>query len=201
MNNKNSKFIIYLYFFAILFIHCFYSNLCFASTENSDLEENDNLISSIELYNYSDNKSNKIEIEAAPTKNPLYAVGLSFAFPGLGQVYVENYWKAPIFGIAAGVVWYMVIDNHLKSRDYQKELDAIVDKDSYNWKYMNEKRENAIDNRDLASLYLIGVYALAAVDAYVGAHLFEHNFGNAKLKIMPFADYDNGISLNIGLNF
>jgi hypothetical protein len=133
------------------------------------------------------------------TKSTTAAVLWSFAFPGLGQVYNEAYWKAPIFAGAAGTLVYFIIfnqNNFIKYSDEASGYDSKINdltnqlkiakteqdslsitrliystKDTLNLSKL--KREFYRDNRDISGLYLLGVYLLAAVDAYTGAHLFD----------------------------
>jgi len=100
-------------------------------------------------------------------KSPLGAVLMSAVIPGLGQIYNESYWKAPIiWGIGA---WFI-----------------------YNWDYNNDRykfyknlylsnlnprvrdiRTNFRDQRDLFTIYMALLYILNLVDAYVDAHLYD----------------------------
>ena len=49
------------------------------------------------------------------------------------------------------------------------------------------RREFYRDNRDMSAFYLLGVYVLATVDAYVGAHLFDFDVSDDAIsyRIMP----------------
>ncbi len=132
-------------------------------------------------------------------KDPLTAILWSLALPGAGQIYVESYWKAPLFIGAAGALGYLIVDNHnqfmefsdiyedLKARrddlrqqienlpegedpsELRSQLNIVADSTDF----MQQKKEVYRDNRDLSGLYLLGVYLLSAVDAYVGAHLYD----------------------------
>ncbi|MGA1415206.1 MAG: DUF5683 domain-containing protein, partial [Candidatus Kapaibacteriota bacterium] len=44
-----------------------------------------------------------------PQKSPTLAIAYTALFPGLGQVYVESYWKAPIAAGAALFFAYQVV--------------------------------------------------------------------------------------------
>lgn len=129
------------------------------------------------------------------TKSPIGAIWRSFVLPGWGQYYVESYWKAPIFLAAAGTMTYFIIKNNKDYSDFQSQLDKIEDKNTTEWILARNKRENARDNRDMSVFYLVGVYALAAIDAYVGAHLYDFNVDDDfTVSISP--NYHSGLTLN-----
>ncbi len=131
-------------------------------------------------------KIEKKESTMALTKSPSVAIYRSLILPGLGQLYVESYWKAPIVFAAAGTLIYIIIDNQIKFSDYDKRL-SNMDKTNTEYQLTKLYREYYRDNRDMGALYLIGVYLLASVDAYVGAHLYDFQV-------------DENLSYNIGLS-
>jgi hypothetical protein len=108
-------------------------------------------------------------------KDPLTAVLLSVAFPGLGQVYNAEYWKAPLFAGTAGTSLYLLLDNHGKFRDADAAYLAAKDGggSASNLDLLLRRREAFRDNRDISAAVLITTYVVAAVDAFVGAHLFD----------------------------
>ncbi len=109
------------------------------------------------------------------TKSSIGALARSFAVPGWGQLYVESYWKAPIFFGGAATLYYLIIKNHNEYSDYNRQYNGLIDKTTFEATTLKNKRESALDNRDMAAFYLLGVYALGAVDAFVGSHLFDFN--------------------------
>jgi hypothetical protein len=106
------------------------------------------------------------------TKSPMGAVYRSLIFPGVGQIYVEKYWKAPIFAIGAGTLYYFIIYNHVNFRDFQNQFENMETSDP-DYFVIKNQRDFYLDNRDQSILFLAGVYLLAAIDAYVGAHLYD----------------------------
>jgi hypothetical protein len=106
------------------------------------------------------------------TKSPTGAIYRSLAIPGWGQWYVESYWKAPIFLAGALGLYGSIIYNQIEFSNYAEILDGM-EKDNPEYEITLLRREYFRDNRDMSGFYLIGVYVLAAVDAYVGAHLFD----------------------------
>jgi hypothetical protein len=121
------------------------------------------------------------------TKSPTKAIVLSLIFPGLGQYYVESYWKIPIFVGANGGLIYTIIYYNNQYKNIKEQMDLIVDKSSTTYNNFNSEKEFYRDNRDRFTFFLAGVYILAAVDAYVGAHLYDF-------------DVSDDISMNMGLN-
>ena len=105
------------------------------------------------------------------TKSPTGAVFRSLAFPGWGQIYVENYWKSPIFVGTATFLWYRIISKHIDYKNYKQQLDKIENKLSFEYSVVQGQMTTSVDDRDLSGLYLMGVYILSMVDAYSGAHL------------------------------
>lgn len=118
------------------------------------------------------------------TKNPTTAILMSVALPGLGQYYNEQYWKIPLFtGAAAATAWLFFSNNgnYLTASD---NYDAAVrnNLDFLTKDRLKRQREIYRDNRDLAGAFFLLTYLVAAVDSYVGAHLYDFNVDD-KLSI------------------
>lgn len=133
------------------------------------------------------------------SKSPEGAMWRSLAIPGWGQLYNEDYWKVPIVFGAAATMAGLIIYNNNKFNDYEDQLLAATDRNSkikiddpanandeyhlinknnltdFELRQLKSNREFYRDNRDLSAFYLLGVYVIAAVDAYVGAHLYDFN--------------------------
>ncbi len=132
------------------------------------------------------------------TKSPSEALWKS-VIPGWGQYYNEEYWKAPIlFGAAVGLgglIYYfngefnsysdqleagtrtgtkIPIDNpdNLSDTYYPIKKNVLTD---LQIRQLKGNKELNRDNRDMMAFYLLGVYVISAVDAYVGAHLYDFN--------------------------
>ena len=123
-------------------------------------------------------------------KSPTTAVLYSLAFPGLGQYYVESYWKIPIFVGGVGACLYGIISNNALYNQKSDEVQIAIS-DSASTKSINllkSQREFYRDNRDLSGLYLIAVYVISAVDAYSGAHLYDFDVSD-KLSIRLIPDF------------
>ena len=103
------------------------------------------------------------------------AVIFSMILPGMGQLYNESYWKVPLFLGASGVLAYQIILDHNQFTKLQNEWKILKDSnDPRQYIWQNDK-EAYRDRRDKFAFYLLGVYILGAVDAYVGAHLYDFN--------------------------
>lgn len=137
-------------------------------------------------------KSEKVPEYMTLTKKPAAVLWRTFILPGWGQLYNEDYWKAPIFTASWGVLIYMIYDNHTKFIEKKDITDKMLTDDP-DYNRLRNEREFYRDNRDLFSLYLLGVYGIAAIDAYSGAHLFDFDVNDdltAKIQATPF-----GVSL------
>jgi hypothetical protein len=135
-------------------------------------------------------------------KSPLLAVGLSLLLPGSGQVYVGSYWKAPLFLGGACALGYTIYYFNRKYWDTQNLYDIIKSENNDDNLFMLDSlrryKEYYRDNRDMSAFYLLGVYILAAVDAYVGAHLYDFTVSDDfTFIITPDIRYAPGISLMI----
>ena len=107
------------------------------------------------------------------------AIMYSLIFPGVGQVYTENYWKVPLFAGTAAVSAVMFFRNNAEfstaSGAYDKALTDGSSAATVN--LLLRRREVFRDNRDLSAVVFLITYALAAVDAYVGAELYSFDTG------------------------
>ncbi len=159
------------------------------------------IITSAQIYSQdtTNNKSTfkKFEMQKSPTG----AIIRSLILPGWGQYYVESYWKAPLFLGAAGTCVYFIIDNNKKFNSKQDEIDKLsaIDPTNYKISFYKKQREVFRDNRDQSAFFLAGVYLLAAIDSYVGAHLFDFNVDdNISFNLMPKQGL---VSLNFSYSF
>lgn len=110
------------------------------------------------------------------SKSPMGAIVRSLILPGWGQFYVEDYWKTPIFLGGAGALVGIIIWNHDYYIDYQDQYDYLIANEPENTleiDLMKKKKEFYRDQRDMSGFFLLSVYVLAAIDAYVGAHLYD----------------------------
>ncbi len=100
-------------------------------------------------------------------KSPMGAVLRSAIIPGLGQIYNESYWKAPIVWGAIGWFVYGWIENN---KNYTVYRDRYL---LSNLQTDKDVRDFYVDQRDLFAVYLGLTYFLNLIDAYIDAHLFD----------------------------
>jgi len=124
------------------------------------------------------------------TKSPGLAV-LYGIIPGGGQIYTEQYWKAPIIAAAAGFFLWRVIDLGGKFNE-QARIAESLPAASPQLSGVRQLREQYRDEYVMNIVYLAAVEALGMIDAYVGANLYDFNVegvaGSAKLGLLPAPD-------------
>lgn len=112
--------------------------------------------------------------EKIPHRSPLLAVCFSAVFPGGGQLYTQQYFRAAAFAGGLGYLGYC----------YNREDKAAIgnpDQDDYN--YHNERRRTY-------KWWFIGTWTLSLADAYVDAHMFkfdEHSEPGISLQVSPWS--------------
>jgi hypothetical protein len=95
-----------------------------------------------------------------------------------------------------GTVIFFIYDMNSKYQTASDDYDLYNGTDLYEKDLLYRTREYYRDYRDLNVLYLVGIYIISAVDAYVGANLYDFNvddnlsvdyrlnrFGNVELNI------------------
>ena len=142
-----------------------------------------------------------IDTVGPKTKNPKLAGWLSFAVPGLGQIYNGQYWKVPLIYGAAGTLFYV-------SQTYNTRYKLMVNEEHYylhsigadtTWSgnrlttlqneadivyYMRKYRRY----RDLCYVAMLLTYFMNIFDAVVDAHLYDFNISDdLTLKIEPYS--------------
>jgi hypothetical protein len=149
-------------------------------------------------------KSSSFEMQKSPTGAIIRSI-----IPGWGQFYNEEYWKTPIFlgaagGLIGGIVWYNNKFQPLE-REYIS-LKAIPDNKKTNEETDRMSRVKILkeayrDYRDQFGLYLLGVYIIAAIDAYTGAHLYDFNVDDNMAIYFGSDSKLMGANLNFRLKF
>jgi hypothetical protein len=125
-----------------------------------------------------------------PQKSPALAIAYTAVFPGLGQVYVGSYWKAPIAAGAALFFAYQIASYHStfveKSNQYDNLITQGLNRSDPRVQLAIREKEFYNNARDINGLWLLGIYGIAAVDAYVGAHMLEFDVSdNLSFTILP----------------
>ena len=137
------------------------------------------------------------------TKSPMGAVWRSIALPGWGQIYVDNYWKAPIFLLGGGACVYLIVWNNNRYQKYQTEYNSFklnYPNDKSGLDLLNRQKEYYRDNRDKSYFFLGITYVLAAIDAYVGAYLFDFEVDeNIGVRISPYYRDNAGLTFSLKL--
>ena len=152
-----------------------------------------------------DLKGKGIVVEEISFKKPINplapskAAFLSTIFPGLGQIYNKKYWKAPIVwgAIGTGIAVYSFNNTQFNDfRDAFKIRQAGLEVEGsffqqFTTQTLQDVQENAQEQRDLALLVTILLYALNVVDANVDAHLKQFNVDTKlSMDFKPFLDYN-----------
>jgi Family of unknown function (DUF5683) len=120
-------------------------------------------------------------------KSPLGAVLRSAILPGLGQIYNESYWKAPIiWGVGTLLIYNWIQYNN----DFNYYRLKYIQTGDENYRTLRSFYQ---DQRDLMSIYMGIVYLLNLVDAYVDAQLFDFTVSPNTLTNLPM--------LNVRLHF
>lgn len=120
-------------------------------------------------------------------KSPWQAMWRSLLLPGFGQYYNEQYWKVPLFAGATGYLVYSIIDNQNRFIDRR---DAVIAAEAAGQpsSTLKVEREFYRDKRDEAAFYLLGVYVISVIDAYVGAHIYDFDVSedvSGRLLLLP----------------
>lgn len=109
------------------------------------------------------------------TKSPTRATIYSAIAPGWGQWYVDDKWKTPVFAAAWGTIAFLIVRNQINYSDKDSEYQNALTQNLSAAELLKRQREVYHDNRDQAIFALIAVHLVSAVDAYVGAHLYDFN--------------------------
>jgi len=116
-------------------------------------------------------------------KSPWGAVLRSAIIPGLGQFYNDDYWKIPIiWGAGALLISGWVYNNNL----YNDNKDLFINTGQSIYQYRRDFYRNQRDN---FTIYLVVLYLLNLVDAYVGAHMYDFTVeedlitGSSRLRV------------------
>ncbi len=105
------------------------------------------------------------------SKNPTLAALASFAVPGLGQFYTENYLKAVLFfGVDVGM-WYGVYVQNDRYHEYEEQIDQ--QKSPVQKAQAQRLADFYKSDRNRLIWWTAGVTLLATFDSYVNAHLYD----------------------------
>ena len=125
-------------------------------------------------------------------KKPFKAGTLSFFVPGAGQIYNNDYLKAT--AVVALDTYFFLRFLHF-DKEYQKDKKKLSEynSDDMEFSFYYDQYKKSRDSRHDMIWWLGTTVFLSAVDAYVGAHLF--NFEKEKRRVhLEFED--NKLSLS-----
>lgn len=134
------------------------------------------------------------------TRSPTTAVLYSLALPGLGQMYTESYWKVPLFTGTCAVAAWQFFRNNADYLATSQQYDAAVaaGESSRTTSQLFARREAFRDRRDMSGVIFLVAYGLAAVDAYVGAHLYDFDVSeNLSLGVGTAPTHLMGIAMRL----
>lgn len=166
------------------------------------------------------------------TPDPQRALWLALVIPGGGQIYNRKYWKLPIvYGGFMGCI-YALTWNNTMYKDYSQAYLDIMDDDPTTASYEKflhlgrqiddsniERYKTIFKNRkdkyrrwrDMSLFVMVGIYALAVIDAYVDAELSVFDISkDLSLKVQPTVInnptienplYASSVGINCKLNF
>ena len=152
--------------------------------------------------------SRKERIKIDPL-TPSRAAFYSAVVPGLGQIHTGRYWTLPLIYGGLGVSTYYYI---FQSTEMNKYRDAYKQRirgdytDEWTRKIPLESQlvkgmEFHENYRDLAVMWMVGIYLLNILDANVGAHLLQFNVDD-NLTLKPYFNQQNMLAEpNVGLAF
>ena len=134
----------------------------------------------------------------------------SAVLPGLGHIYLKQYWKVPVIYAGLGAGMYFYLDNqkeYNRYRDaYKRRLAGFEDDEffgSITDDGLREAQKTLRRNKELSLLITVGIYILNIVWANVDAHLLQFNVDD-NLSFKPhykLNEFDNTGDLGLTLNF
>ncbi|MDB9960743.1 DUF5683 domain-containing protein [Oceanihabitans sp.] len=141
---------------------------------------------------------------------PARAAFYSAVLPGLGHIYLKQYWKVPVIYAGLGAGMYFYLDNqkeYNRYRDaYKRRLAGFEDDEffgSITDDGLREAQKTLRRNKELSLLITVGVYILNIVWANVDAHLLQFNVDD-NLSLKPhykLNEFDKTGDLGLTLNF
>jgi len=139
---------------------------------------------------------------AVPYPNPYRAGIYSLILPSAGQIYNKRYWKAPIVWGGFAALIYSIDYNRSNYNELNEAYGASVkglphEYDRFTTEALKNQRDFHNKNLQLSYVGLVGMYALAALDAYVDAHLKNFDISD-DLSMNMTAIRQGGIQPSIG---
>ncbi len=118
----------------------------------------------------------------SPSQVTLY----STVIPTFGQFYNRSYWKVPIFlGLGGWCAYNFIRQNTLYATYRDRYQNALAQTPvPPNADFNRRLRDFHRGQRDEFAVYLVLVYALSILDAYIDAHLFDFDTSDV-LTVAP----------------
>ncbi len=147
----------------------------------------------------------KIKFEPVPKRAGIYAS----IFPGLGHIYIRQYWKLPIVYAAMGAGGYFIAFNLDKYRTYRKAYVGrlsnpnIIDEfsDKYSTADLQKLQQQYRQNTDIMVLVTAVGYSLQIMDAVASAHLRNFDISrDISMQVKPAFNY-NFLGVGLAFNF
>ncbi len=123
------------------------------------------------------NQNSILDTIAGFTKihSPKKASLLAIFLPGSGQIYNHKYWKAPIVYAGLGGSIYAIGYFRKQTHVLNDSIANIFKNNKTPSAQLTANRDNKRNNRDIAILFLAGVYVLQILDATVDANFYKFN--------------------------
>lgn len=119
------------------------------------------------------------------TITPVGALWRSALIPGWGQLYYGSSVRAALFFGTTAAVTGIVLWNNSQYLDADRRY-AQYDSTDGRKELAFREREFYRDQRDVAALWLVAIYAFNLMDAYVGGHLASFTVSDtAQLQLLP----------------
>ncbi|MGW8121932.1 DUF5683 domain-containing protein [Roseivirga echinicomitans] len=146
------------------------------------------------------------KIELRKEYDPKRASTLSAMFPGLGQIYNDSWWKAPIIYVSMGTAIYFVDFNNQKRKEFTVLVEDLLEQEkngqTINANELRVYRRNADywrKNRDLVFLTTLAIYGLNIIEASIDAHLKGFNVSDDLASFKPKLGVINNGSPYLGV--
>lgn len=127
--------------------------------------------------------------------------------PGLGHIYIRQYWKLPIIYIGAGAATYFITSNLDKYRTYRKAYIARLSGEPDGYDYLTNADLQVLQdaykrNLDMAVLFSALGYTVQILDALASAHLKNFDISeDISMRFQPMMAPNGGIGLGVAVHF
>jgi len=203
----------------IIIIFFLFANHTFSQTDSlindSDVFITVDTTSTFVNINEFDKQTDTTIIDSSYIKSPRRAAILSTFCPGLGQIYNEKYWKAPIVWTFMGASIYAVFYCFNNYFHYIDDYIIVISNTNPDPNYkpitwsgktdlaeIKKKKLEWRKYRDYSVLGMLAIYTLNVVDANVDAHFSNFDVNeDLSLKISPTLIHLNTDNYYLGVNF